>query len=36
MYGKSQPATLSHILPILENFGLNVISSQSYELENLD
>lgn len=36
VYGKSQPATLSHILPILENFGLNVISSQSYELENLD
>lgn len=35
VYGKNQPATLSHILPILENFGLNVISSQTYELEDL-
>lgn len=35
VYGTQSPATLSHILPILENFGLNVISSQTYELENL-
>lgn len=36
VYGNATPATLSHILPILENFGLNVISSQTYELESLD
>lgn len=36
VYGNGSPATLSHILPILENFGLNVISSQTYELDSQD
>ena len=31
VYGKSSPATLSHILPILENFGWDVINAQTYE-----
>ena len=31
IYGNHTPATLSRILPILENFGLEVIGSQSYE-----
>ncbi len=30
VYGKNEPATLSQILPILENFGLTVLSAQTY------
>lgn len=36
VYGQHTPATLSHILPILENFGLAVITAQTYEFEPLD
>lgn len=31
VYGKGEPATLSKILPVLENFGLDVITAQTYE-----
>lgn len=31
VYGKNSPATLSHILPILENFGWDILNSQTYE-----
>lgn len=30
LYGLNHPATLSNVLPILENFGLSVISAQTY------
>ena len=33
VYGKNSPATLSHILPILENFGWNILNSQTYEFD---
>lgn len=35
VYGQGNVATLSHILPILENFGLDVLSAQTYEFEPL-
>lgn len=35
LYGIDQPTILSNILPILENFGVSVISAQTYEF-NLD
>lgn len=31
LYGLNQPAILSNILPILEDFGVSVISAQTYE-----
>ena len=31
LYGIDQPTILSNILPILENFGVSVISAQTYE-----
>ncbi len=31
VYGKDTPATLSQILPMLEDFGVNVLSAQTYE-----
>lgn len=34
VYGRDMPATLSHILPILENFGLDVLNSQTYEVDS--
>lgn len=33
LYGLDKPAILSNILPILEDFGVSVISAQTYEFE---
>ena len=33
MYGREQPVILSKVLPILENFGVSVISAQTYEFD---
>ena len=33
LYGLNKPAILSHILPILEDFGVSVISAQTYEFD---
>lgn len=33
LYGLNKPAILSNILPILENFGVSVISAQTYEFD---
>lgn len=36
VYGLATPATLSKILPILENFGVSVITAQTYLFDNQD
>ncbi len=33
LYGREQPIILSKVLPILENFGVSVISAQTYEFD---
>ena len=33
LYGRQQPVILSKVLPILENFGVSVISAQTYEFD---
>ncbi|BBI67747.1 hypothetical protein PKHYL_19380 [Psychrobacter sp. KH172YL61] len=33
LYGREQPVILSKVLPILENFGVSVISAQTYEFD---
>ena len=33
LYGREQPTILSKVLPILENFGVSVISAQTYEFD---
>ena len=33
LYGRNQPVILSKVLPILENFGVSVISAQTYEFD---
>ena len=33
LYGRNQPAILSKVLPVLENFGVSVISAQTYEFD---
>ena len=33
LYGLDKPTILSNILPILENFGVSVVSAQTYEFE---
>ena len=33
LYGHNQPVILSKVLPILENFGVSVISAQTYEFD---
>ncbi|MDO5769680.1 MAG: NAD-glutamate dehydrogenase [Psychrobacter sp.] len=33
LYGLNKPAILSNILPILEDFGMSVISAQTYEFD---
>lgn len=34
LYGKQQPTTLSNILPVLENFGVSVITAKNYTFDN--
>ncbi|MFZ2553431.1 NAD-glutamate dehydrogenase [Psychrobacter urativorans] len=33
LYGRQQPVILSKVLPVLENFGVSVISAQTYEFD---
>ncbi|GAA0314408.1 NAD-glutamate dehydrogenase [Psychrobacter aestuarii] len=33
LYGLNQPVILSKVLPILENFGVSVVSAQTYEFD---
>ncbi|WP_367111911.1 NAD-glutamate dehydrogenase [uncultured Psychrobacter sp.] len=33
LFGRQQPVILSKVLPILENFGVSVISAQTYEFD---
>ncbi len=33
LYGRKQPVILSKVLPMLENFGVSVISAQTYEFD---
>ena len=33
LYGRKQPVILSKVLPVLENFGVSVISAQTYEFD---
>lgn len=33
LYGHQQPVILSKVLPVLENFGVSVISAQTYEFD---
>ena len=33
LYGRQQPVILSKVLPVLENFGVAVISAQTYEFD---
>ncbi|WP_227677754.1 NAD-glutamate dehydrogenase [Psychrobacter frigidicola] len=36
LYGNQQPVTLSDILPVLENFGVSVITMQTYDFDLAD
>ncbi|OXL24910.1 NAD-glutamate dehydrogenase [Psychrobacter sp. DAB_AL32B] len=33
LYGRQQPVILSKVLPVLENFGVSVVSAQTYEFD---
>lgn len=34
LYGQGEPLILSHILPILENFGVSVLNAQTFKFDN--
>ncbi|WP_227679796.1 NAD-glutamate dehydrogenase [Psychrobacter frigidicola] len=36
LYGNQVPATLSDVLPVLENFGVSVITSQTYAFDSTE